>query len=101
MSGTAYRVAQVDHTIAEPSMVEQLEVESNALGQRRLATAHGHRAQEQHTLVDQPVPERLSPDGSAANAQVRAGRLLEPPYLVGLELPLDPRPRVDTSVSEA
>src|SRR3954453_4129934 len=91
--GASYRVPQVDHTVAEPSMVQQLEVESNALGQRRLAAAHEHRAQEQHALVDQPVPERLSPDGRAANAQVRPGSVLEPSYRLGIEAPLDSRPR--------
>jgi hypothetical protein len=45
VSGSAsYRVAHVDHTVAEPSMVQQLEVEANALGQRRLAATHEHRA---------------------------------------------------------
>src|SRR3954465_5768556 len=94
VSGSApHRVAQVDHTVAEPSMVQQLQVESNAVGESRLAAAHGHRAQKQHALVDQPVPERLSPDGRTADAQVRGGRLLEPSYRVGLELPLDSRAR--------
>lgn len=77
VSGSApYRVAHVNHTIAEPPMVKQLEIESNALGQPRLTTAHDHRVHEQHALVDQPVPKRLSPDSRTANAQVRAGRLL-------------------------
>jgi hypothetical protein len=44
-------VAYVDHTIAEPSVVQQFEVQANSGGQRRFAAAHGHRAQEQHALV--------------------------------------------------
>ena len=52
-------MTHVDRTIAEPSMVQQLEVESYAPRQRRLAAAHEHGAQEQHALIDQPVPERL------------------------------------------
>jgi hypothetical protein len=31
-ASASYRVAQVDHTVAEPSMVQQLEFEANALG---------------------------------------------------------------------
>ena len=69
-------MAHVNHTIAEPSMVQQLEVQSNASGQRGLAAAHHRGTQEQHTLIDQPVPERLGPDGRAADAQVRARRSL-------------------------
>ena len=53
-------------------MVQQLEVESYAPGQSRLAAAHEHGAQEQHALVDQPVPECLGAEGRAADAQVRA-----------------------------
>lgn len=58
VSGSAsYRVAHVDHTIAEASVVKQLEVASYTPGQRRLATAHEHGAHEQDALVDQPVPD--------------------------------------------
>lgn len=57
---------------AEPSVVQQLEVESQTPGKCRLAAAHDHGAQEQHALVDQPVPERLGPDGGAADALSRA-----------------------------
>ena len=46
-------MAHVDHTVAEPSVVQQLEVEPDAGGQRRLAAADEHGAQEQHALVDQ------------------------------------------------
>lgn len=42
----SHTVAQVDHTIGEPSMVQQLKVEADALGQRRFAAAHEHRAQQ-------------------------------------------------------
>jgi hypothetical protein len=80
-------------TEASAEMVVQLEVESYAAGQRRLAAAHEHGAQEQTAFLDQPVPECLGPDGRAADAQVRVGRLVELPYRLGLELPLDSRPR--------
>ena len=50
-------------------MVEQLEVASWAPGQRRLAAAPEHGAQEQDALVDQPVPERLGPDGRTADSR--------------------------------
>lgn len=56
MSGNVpYRVAQVNHTIPETSIVQQLEVEPYATGQRCLAAAHEHRVQEQQALVGQPV----------------------------------------------
>ena len=42
--GASYRVTHIDHTIAEASMVQEFEVESNATGQRRLATANEHGA---------------------------------------------------------
>jgi hypothetical protein len=87
------RVADVDHAVGESSVVKQLEVESYATRECRLAAADEDRAQQQHALVDQAVPEGLGRDPRAPDAQVRAGGLLEPPYRLGLELPLDPRAR--------
>jgi len=63
-------VSHVDHTIAESSMVEQLEVASYVPAQCRLAAAHEHGAQEQDALVNRSMPEHFGPDGRAADAQV-------------------------------
>ena len=93
LGGVPDRVADVDHAIVESSVLQQFEVESYAPRQRRLAAADEDRAQQKHALVDQAVPEGLSRDPRASNAQVRAAGLLEPPYRLGLELPLDTRAR--------
>src|SRR5690349_4156486 len=91
--GVPDRVADVDDAIVESSVVNQLEVESYASRQRRLAAADEDRAQQQHALVDKAVPEGLGRDPRASDAQVRAGALLEPLHRLGLELPLDPGAR--------
>src|SRR3954453_1205993 len=84
------RVADVDHAVVESSVVKQLEVESYASRQRRLAAVDEDRAQQQHALIDQAVPEGLGRDPRAFDAHVPRGGLLEPSYRLGLELPLDP-----------
>src|SRR3954454_7984055 len=91
--GVSDRVADVDHAVVESSVVKQLEVESYASRQRRLAAADEDRAQQQHALVDQAVPEGLGRYPRASDAHVRARGLLDPSYRLGLELPLDPRAR--------
>src|SRR3954447_9433600 len=91
--GVSDRVADVDHAVVELSVVKQLEVESYASRQRRLAAADEDRAQQQHALVDQAVPEGLGRYPRASDAHVRARGLLEPSYRLGLELSLDPRAR--------
>ncbi len=74
--GVSDRVTDVDHAVVESSVVQQLEVESYASRQRRLAAADEDRAQQQHALVDQAVPEGLGRDPRASDAQVRAGASL-------------------------
>src|SRR5918996_6187479 len=51
-------VAHVDDPVAEPPLVEQLQVQPDAPGQARLAAADDDREQEQVDLVHQPGPER-------------------------------------------
>ena len=63
------RVADVDHAIVESSVVEQLEVESHAPRHRRLSATHDDRAQQQHALIDQSVPECLRRDPRTPDAQ--------------------------------
>jgi len=71
--GVSDRVAEVDHAVVESSVVQQLEVESYASRQRRLAAAEEAGAQQQHALVDQAVPEGLGRDPRASEVQSRAG----------------------------
>jgi hypothetical protein len=56
--GVAPRGGRRSRVVAS-SVVQQLEVESYASRQRRLAAADEDRAQQQHALVDQTVPEGL------------------------------------------
>ena len=81
-------------------MVQQLEVEADAPRQRRLAAADDDRAQQQHALIHQAVPEGLGRDPRAPDAQVRAGGLLEPSTASGSNCRSILVRAVDTSVSE-
>lgn len=54
-------VSRVDHAAVEPSVVQQLEVESDTPRQRRLAATHNDREKQQRALVDQALLEGHHP----------------------------------------
>jgi len=49
----------MDHAVAEPALVHQLELHADAVGERSRAAAHHDGADEQVALVDQTGRERL------------------------------------------
>jgi len=58
-----YSVAQVDHAIREPVLVERFERDANVVRERRFAATDNDRVQEQVDLVDEAGPELLAPPG--------------------------------------
>src|SRR5205085_4506688 len=60
--GIASRVtiAQVHHAVAEAPLVEQIQLDVDAVRQRPLAAAHHDGREEQLHLVDEPGRERLA-----------------------------------------
>ncbi len=66
-------VVQVDDAAAEPALVEQLEVEPDAVGQPRRPAADDHRVHELVQLVDQPGAQRLRGERRPADRDVAVG----------------------------
>ena len=64
-------MVQVDRAVREPALVHQVELESDAAGERPGATADQDRRDEQVELVDQTGRERRSREpGAAADTQI-------------------------------
>ena len=63
-------MTDVDHAVVESPVIHEFEVEADTPGQSGLTAAHDRRTQQQHALVDQPVPEGLRRDFGAPDAQV-------------------------------
>jgi hypothetical protein len=62
-----------------------------------LSAANDHGADDHLELVDKTGPYRLRGEFRTVNSDVVLGAGLEPPNRVGVELPLDPRPRATRS----
>jgi hypothetical protein len=67
-------VAQVDHAVAEPPLVQQLEIDADVGWEERIAATD-----EELVLVDQPSPDRLRCQVRTVDAEGKVG--------VGLQLP--------------
>ena len=64
-------MVQVDRAVREPALVHQVELESDAVGERPRAPADHDRRDEQVELVDQTGRERRSREpGAAADTQI-------------------------------
>src|ERR687891_1487190 len=77
-------VAQEHEAVSEPPLVQQLQVEADAGGQRPRAAADDHRRHEQVTLVDEPRPERMRRQAWTDYREVAVGLLLHPPDGLGI-----------------
>src|SRR5688572_12817363 len=86
-------VPQDDHAVAEPALLDQLQVQPHTVRKEPLSATHDHGADDHLELVDKTGPYRLRGEFRTVNRDVVLGASLEPPDRVGIELPLDPRPR--------
>ena len=68
---------EVDDAVAEPVVVEQLELHAHVVWQRPLAASDDDRREEQVDLVDQPGPDRLRGEHRPADRQVASRRRRE------------------------
>jgi hypothetical protein len=54
-------VTQVDHTVAESPLVQQLEIDADVVREERIAATDDRRPDEELVLVDQPRPGSPAP----------------------------------------
>jgi hypothetical protein len=73
-------------------MVQQLQLQKDAVGEGALASAHEDRHEEEVALVHQPRPERAGGKVGAPDGEVSCRLRLELADRVGVEVALDPRP---------
>src|SRR5829696_4100364 len=99
---------EMDDTAAEAVFIEQLEVQSDAVGQGGRAATHDNGIDEQVIFVDDPNLDGLGGELSSTDTEVPPGALLEPANRDRVKLPLDTSastgdvchgPRVDDLVS--
>src|SRR5262249_51849540 len=67
-------VAEIHDTIAEPALVQQLELGARVAGQRGLASTDEYGPDEELAPVAQPGLERVRRDVRAAQGQITRGR---------------------------
>src|SRR5262245_61170565 len=100
-------VVEVDRAVAEPALVDELEVDAGAVREGALAASDDHGHLEQVVLVDQPGPDRLGGELGPSDGEVAFRRRLQLSYRLGLEVAIDAsplavricqRPRVDDLV---
>ena len=70
---------EVDGSVGEAAVVQQLQLKAEAVGQPARAAADDHRNEHLVELVDQPGAERLGCEFRAADAEVGVGPLLQLP----------------------
>ena len=83
-------VAEVDDTVAESALVEQLELDAPVDRQRRLAPIEDDRPDEQLALVDQPGLESLCREVRASHQEIAFGGGLQVAYRAGVEAAFEP-----------
>ena len=69
-------VADVNDTIAEPALVEELKVSARVARKRRLARADEYRTDEQLTLIDEPGPESVRGEVRASHGEIFGSAVL-------------------------
>src|SRR6185437_2469027 len=85
-------VAEVDGAAAELVLLRQRQVQADLAGQGAGAAADDGRDDEQLVFVHQPGRDGLGGEMRAADGEVTAGRFLQLPDLVRVEVPLDAGP---------
>src|SRR5580700_5283854 len=86
-------VTQVDHTVAEPPLVQHLEIDADVLWEERIAATDDRRSDEQLVLVDQPGSYRLRRQVRTVDAEGEVGAGLQLPHRFRVERALYPGPR--------
>jgi hypothetical protein len=91
-SSPADAVPQDEHAVAEPALLEQLQVQPDAVRKEALSATDDRGADDHLKLIDKTGPYRLRGEFRAINGDVVLGVGFEPPDRVGIELPLNARP---------
>src|SRR5213078_1546123 len=65
-------VAEVHDTVAEPALLQQLQLDAGVAGECGLAFTDEHRINEELALIDRPGVERVRGEGRSADGQVAA-----------------------------
>src|SRR5207248_10350262 len=84
-------VAEVHDTVAEPALLEQLQLDAGVAGECGLAFTDEHRMDEELALIDQPGVERVRGEGRPADGQVAGGGRLHVADRIGVEVAREPR----------
>src|SRR5664279_4920030 len=84
-------VVDVDDTIAEPALVEELEVSARVARKRRLARTDEYWTDEQLTLIDEPRPESVRGEVRASHGEIFDRGSLQVTDAVGVEVALELR----------
>jgi hypothetical protein len=77
---------QMNHAVAEPVFVEQLEVYPHVVRERPFAASHHYRRQEQVALVDQASLEGLAGELGTTDGHVPLGGRLQLPNRLRIEI---------------
>src|SRR5689334_6522412 len=72
-------VVEVNHTVAETSFVQQLELQANIAGEGRCAASHHDGREEQVALVDQAGLDRVGGEIGTAHGEVTFRTRFHPP----------------------
>src|SRR3954471_10984159 len=78
-------VAEVHDTVAEPALLQQLQLDPGVPGECGLACTDEHRMNEELALIDQPSVERVRGEGRPADGQVAGGGRLDVTDRIGVE----------------
>ena len=85
-----HAVAEVHDAVAEPVLVDELQVDAQVGRQRGGAPTEDDWPDEQDQFVDQPSDESLGGQVRATDQQVPAGGDLEVGHRAGVEVPFEP-----------
>ena len=84
-------VPQNNHSVAEPSFIDQVQVQPHTIREEPFSTADDHGADDHLELVDKSGPDRVCGESRTVNSHVLLSVGLEPPDRVGIEVPFNPR----------
>lgn len=86
-------VTQVDHAVAEPPLVHQLEIDADVVWEERIAATDDRPSDEQLVLIDQSGPDRLRCQVRTGDAEGKVGAGLQLPHGLRVERAPYPGPR--------
>src|SRR5436309_15091911 len=78
-------VAEVHDTVAEPALLQELQLDAGVAGKCGLAFTDDHRMNEELALIDQPGAERVRGEGRPADGEVAGGGRLHVADRIGVE----------------